>query len=520
MNPFATLLIVSLFAVTVQGANLVENFTSRQIIESSTLVFNQELQSLHPTLLVEGYDNGNQSQDFNVGDGRHGAFNLSTYSSFDQNGDVSGNLIQINTDEYPTLHVTSFLLEEGWTLEAVGSGPLVIQSLTDITINGLILCRGEDGQDAIGAQPGFGGLGRCGGGRGGNGGVVSADGERGISPSATITGGQGGNFTGGAAVGGGGGGSWNQTTSPGNGSNASINGGQAGLSVSDPDFTFTNGSAGGGGGSGTVTDAGGGGGAGGGTVLLSAVRNISVGPLGEIDANGGNGGNSNLQGGPGGGGAGGSIRVFAGSEIQLLNLGVLGAAHAEIGSGGTNALFVAPANGGPGRNWFAAVTYDLAGFYTPSEEIGFTPGDVTFSSQTQELITQSYDLRSTNWLFQSISPLNSDLVVQVAGSADNFESDDSGWVSDPQQIAGKRYLKLKIQMTNSLGNQPIFLEQLSFDYSPRNQTDFEFEAAGCGRVNISGPPKGSWPIPLLFLPMLLLLGLKLKARQDTAIIGS
>lgn len=514
-----TLFFVILFAVTAHGAVLVESFSDREIIESNTLVFNQALQSLHPTLLVEGYDDGTQRQSFQVGDGRHGVFNSSTYASFDQDGDLTGNLIQIDTDEYPILQVTSFLLEQGWTIETVGSGPLVIQSLTDITIHGLILCRGRDGQDGVGAQPGLGGLGRCGGGSGGNGGAVSSDGEDGASSSATITGGQGGNFTGFGAVGGGGGGSWNQFSAPGSGSNGSINGGQPGLSVSDPDFTFTEGSAGGGGGSGTATDAGGGGGAGGGAVLLSAVRNISVGSLGGIDANGGDGGSSNVQGGPGGGGAGGSIRVFAGGEIQLLNISGLGAGHAEIGAGGTNSLSVARANGGSGRNWFAAVTYDLVGFYTPTEEGIFAPGDVTFSDQTQEIVTQSYDLRSTKWFFQSLTPVNSDLVVQVAGSSDNFKSDDSGWLSDPQQVSGKRYVKLRIQMTNSLGNQPFFLEQLDFEYSPTTLSDFDFEAAGCGRVGHSGYPKGPMPILLFILPLILLLGLKLKARQDSSVIS-
>ena len=254
-------------------------------------------------------------------------------------------------------------------------------------------------------------------------------------------------------------------------------------------------------------------------MLLSAVRDISVGNLGEIDANGGNGGSSNVQGGPGGGGAGGSVRAFAGGEIQLLNTSVAGASHANIGSGGTNALAVASANGGSGRSWFAAVTYDLVGFYTPSEEGVFAPGDVTFTSQTQELITTSYDFRSTNWSFQSLTPINGDLVVEVAGSSDDFESDNTGWVTDPQQIAGKRYVKLKIQLTNSLGNQPFFLDQLVFAYSPSNLSDFEFEAVGCGRVENTEKPKGPLPFLILLLPIFVLLRLKLKARQDSTIKG-
>ena len=257
-----------------------------------------------------------------VGDGRHGTFEPSTYARFS----VGGTFEQHYTFQYgriSILQVTSFHLAPGWRIEPVGDSPLLFIVLSDIIIEGEIWCQGHDGGDAVNATRGLGGEGRCGGKRGGDGGTATGNGSNGEQASAFVLGGYGGQVAL-PAVGGGGPGSWNATSAPGNGPNFSAGNGQAGTNDSDPEFLQLIGGAGGGGGGGSGTNAGAGGGGGGGLVILHAVHDFILGTAptsmtGFIYASGGRGGVSNANGGAGGGGGGGGVKVFVGGSIEIYN---------------------------------------------------------------------------------------------------------------------------------------------------------------------------------------------------------
>jgi hypothetical protein len=491
-------------------------FSSQDQIDESTLVLNSHFGALHPTLQVIRFDDGTQIRDLSVGSGDLGAFIPQTYSQFDEDGDSGNQIIVVNTDRYPILRFTEFTLSPGWVLHAIGTQPLQIESLGPVLIQGQIDCRGQSGQPGVAGVGGAGGEGRCGGGPGGRGGNIASSASPGESPRNEISGGLGGVFAGGPAVGGGGGGSWNRTSLPGNGINASAGSGQAGVSLTDPDFSFVAGSAGGGGGSGSLTSAGGGGGAGGGAVIIRAVGDVTIDTGGLILVNGGAGGDGEANGGPGAGGGGGSVQIFTGGNLNILNPDGAGAVRAEPGVGGTNTSLDAGANGGSGRNWLTGVVYNGIGFYTPAEEGLFQPGEVTYSDQLQFLTTQSFDLLSTRWRFASIGtrPENTEYRVSASGSDTDDPGSFSAWTEDLSSLQSMRYLRLRISLQNTKGNQADFLEELTLNYDPQNQDRFDFISGGCGQIQIpSDRGRGGSGVWMLLLPFCLSLALSLKLES-------
>jgi hypothetical protein len=521
MKSLGLLLFCFLSSYSAQATEISETFFSRAAFDSGTAIWNQALGRLHSTLRVMNYKVGFTPLDFSVGDGSDGDFDVSTYANF---GTVSGSTLRLDTDAHPILNVTNFHLAAGWTLQPVGSNPLIIRSLSDVTIEGNISCQGDNGADSMGTIPGAGGAGRCGGQDGGNGGAPSEAGLSGGNAAVNVTGGQGGNFNGGAAVAGGGGGSWSGTSPSTNGANSSGAGGQAGASFSDPEFITLAGGAGGGGGSGTTTRAGGGGGAGGGAVVITAVRDFNLGAspsstTGFIYVNGGAGGDSLIPGGAhtldiggaGGGGGGGSVQVFVGGTINIYNTDGTGASQGLSGAGGQNINSDDGGNGSVGRSWFSSVNYNGIGFYTPAEEAPVTPGDVEFSSAPETIISRSIDVGSSAPTFTSMGvlPLSADFLVEVSGSSDNFVSDDSGWLTNPVLLNGKRYFKFRITITTSNVSTPDMVSALNIFFTPNVSNNFNFAGAGCGRTSAPTSPWG--PSPLLFV--LLFLWLKFQAQQ-------
>lgn len=515
---FYFLILALVFALPLRAAEVLETFATLDDFASGEAVWNQALGKVHPSLQVVNYKAGATPLDYSVGDGSHGSFDTSTYAQFSVNGDISGNKIRFDLSRYPILKVTSFQLAAGWVLEPVGDAPLIIYSLSDVRIEGEIWCHGSDGGNAVGATAGSGGSGRCGGKNGGNGGSVSGHGSNGTDSTGGVTGGIGGRFTGGLAVGGGGGGSWNRSTLAGDGPNAQpADGGQAGISVSDPEFlTITGGGAGGAGGSGTAAAAGAGGGAGGGTVIIHAVGNVSIGTsptsvTGFIYANGGKGGDSNVAGGPGGGGGGGSVQIFSGDTVHMYNQDGVGASQALQGDDGTNSAAAGGGFGGPGRSWVASVDYQNhgAGTYNPTEEFPVVPNNNTtaFTSTTQSVITKSIDLASTLATIDSVtvSPTSSDFQVQLRGSIDDFQSDDTGWTSDYALVANKRFVKMKFSITTSTPAAPTMLDQVSVQFTRGERKEFDLKSTGCGFISSPKPPSTGWFVFLLFLPLITLL---------------
>lgn len=505
-----------------EAAQVSEAFSSRAQMVSATAIWNQALGVVHPTLKVTGYTGGaTPDVAVNVGDGSHGAFVQSRYTSFSVNGDTTGNIIQLDTTVYPELKVTEFVLESGWTLVPVGGNPLVIRSLSDVKIRGEIWCHGQDGSASSGATGGAGGSGRCGGAAGGAGGNTGLSGIDGGDSTAPVTGGLGGTANGGGAgIGGGGGGAWNLTSLAGNGpgfTGVPGSGGERGTSSSDPEFdTLAAGAGGGGGGAGSA-GAGGGGGGGGGLVIIHAVRDFELGSstdpnVGYIFASGGNGADSAGNGGGGGGGGGGSVQIFAGGVIRMYNVNTGMAAGRALG--GQNPAPNVAASGGSGRNWYTSVSFSGGGFYDPAEEAPVIPGDFAeFSTAAQTVESGSYDLLNTLADVTSITttPASADFALQWKGSSDNFASDDTGWSSSTAVLAQKRYVKFRFTVTNSSATAPTFLDAVTVSYAPGTRELFDFKsAAGCGAVNGGGSP---WNLLWIFWPMLLMLAYRFRVRQ-------
>ncbi len=507
------------FASTARADQFVETFSSRAQFDSGTAIWNQALGALHPSLHVVNYEAGSPPPiDIDVGDGSDGDFDVATYASFSQNGDLSGNIIRLDTSVHPALNVTNFHLAAGWVLQPVGPNPLIIRSLSDIKIEGDIQCQGGDGGDAAGGTAGAGGQGRCGGANGGGGGVLFNGISGDDAVSGVVTGGGGGNW-GVPPAGGGGGGSWNTSSLPTNGPNSTGLGGQAGTSVADPAFsTIAGGAGGGGGGNEGGASPGGGGGAGGGAVLITAVRDFSLGTApssvtGFIYVNGGNGGGSSSTGGPGGGGGGGSVNVFAGRNIDIYNTSGSGASQANGGTGGTNSNALVGAVGGGGRSWYSSVFYNVSGTgsYTPAEQAPVVHGNnVEFNSAAQNVVSKPYDTQSSapSGISLSISPVSADF-VEAGGSSDNFVSDDTGWTTTFANLDGKRYLRFRVTITTSNVTTPTMVSSVTMTYTPSILSDFQFGGA-CGRVDAASP----WNLLPLAIVILYLLTLKFVTQKQ------
>lgn len=521
---------IFLFELTAHAATLTESFTTRADFASGSAIWNQALGKIHPTLQAMNYAATFTPLPVDVGDGSDGVFDNTTYAAF---GTVVGTTLTIDTDIRPVLQVTSFTLDPTWKIVTVGSNPLKIYSLSTVVIQGEIHCEGEDGGASVGVTPGSGGNGHCGGQNGGDGGPAGGGAAQpGDDASAAVTGGTAGTGT---LMGGGGGGSWSSASPPTNGPHASAPDGQAGAYVSEPDFSTLAGGAGGGGGSGDATTAGGGGGAGGGVVIIHAVGNVEIGQAptsttGFIYAGGGKGGDAAGTGGPGGGGGGGSIQIFSGSEIFLYNTDASGASQAPGGASGTNTAADTGAAGGLGRSWISTSTFFTSGtgHYSPIEEspgvTGFNSGDIEFNPATESIVTKAFDTNTQSFSIQSLdfTPASSDFLFEVAGSSDNFASDDTGFQTDPALVANKRYLKMRLSITTSNVVTPDMIDSATITYllsgGTQNliagQNSFNFKSAGCGRIDGGSAGNSLW---LLLTPlMLIILRFRIRSRGQHA----
>lgn len=532
-NPATALLLgLLLFSHLTFATTITETFLTLTQRASSTAVWNYEIGFLHPALQVTNYQAPSQpaaNQAMDVGDGSDGVFNNSTYPSF---GTVSGTTIIINAITHPSIKVSSFHLDSGITLTAI-NGPLVIYSLGDVYIDGIIECSGRNGNPAVAAFGGSGGLGRCGGANGGNGGNALASGSGGLPLAGSVSGGGGGTYLG-AAPGAGGGGAGAYAGNPGaNGFNsvpATNTGGTAGNGAAGANFEFTilNGSPGGGGGSGSNAEGGSGGGGGGGTVVIHAVGNVNISATGSIFAKGGNGGAANFGGG-GGGGGGGGVKILTPGNLYLatgIPIDVTGGngavpAVANAGAGGTGSF---------GRTWDNSKTF--SGLGSESHGSGLILlGQIEYVRAPLTGVSKSFDTGNANPTFVSSStnPTNADISMDMAASSDNFSIDDSGWVSATTlaSLSGRRYVKFRVNLTNSNATTPTRVDDVSINYTlplpsppsgpapsptaPAFKDNFEFRS-GCARVAHS---QGSASEDLVFITLLLmllpfLLGLQLR----------
>lgn len=488
-----------------------EDFTSLTYKDSSTLIWNFELGFLHPELQIYGYRNPFQAvasqTTFGVSDGSLGAFEPSTYSQF---GSVVANHITVDASQIPILKVSRFHLDTGYTLSSI-NGPLVIHSLSTVQINGVIKCFGNDGNDAVGATGGAGGTGRCGGFSGGAGGNATVSGTSGLPTTGNVTGGGGAIYTGAVPGAGGGGGAAYLGLDGDVGENstpAANAGGNPGSGTNNIDYGFINlnGSAGGGGGSGSGTEGGSGGGAGGGTVIIHAVSSVIIANGGAILTYGGNGGAAN-DGGGGGGGGGGNVKIFTPSHLEVAALATIDAS-AGLGSTPINVSAGSGGSGSFGRAWLVAGTSNYAGPVSGTTAL-VNEGTVGFVSGTVQTATsKSFDTGSPRVTYQSFAanPVSSDITLEVAGSNDDFVSDNSGWINAAaiSGIATKRYIKFRVNLNNPNALNPTFVNDVTLTYDVGQIDNFAFKSGGCGLIKNTPPNSSLWFISLLiFFPLIL-----------------
>ena len=522
------------------ASSVVETFDSASSIDPSgrTLILNTASGRLHPPLRIEGIErnlgDALENPSIEVGDGRHGDFILANYASFSQGGDVSGQIIRLSLADYEELHVKSFVLEAGWTLEPVGEKPLVIRSLSTIQVKGIIQCSGGSGDAGTGAMTtaANGGSGRCGGSRGGQGGgatigVPLSGSDPLLSLGSGVTGGlvsaAAGNHCLNAGAGvagrcGGGGGAFSE------GGTAGLPSATRGGNNDDKPFAFRTGGAGGGGGLATSgAGSGGGGGGGGGFVELVSVGGIEV--EGSVLARGGVGGSSDSLG-AGGGGGGGTIMMAAGGEIHFRAGSVVsaeGAAGGATGSAGTTG-----GRGWIGRTFIVALL--PAGPECLSQGVPEIPdrhvtsvgcvryrtGIFTAQSQVIDLLSSNPELRNIS--ITSSLPMGSALTTNIASSRDAFTAHDSGfqaWTGLPRTL--DRFVKFQLSLNNQDSVNGSTIDRIQMDFEPGMGSTFEFRS-GCASITSIGGLSESGPLlpaPSLFLfliPLCLILFLRTRQR--------
>ena len=501
---------------------LTENFSSAaQKDPVSTAVWNLATGVVHPTLKIANYGiaSSDSTVGFDVADGSHGAFELSTYANF---GTVVGSTITIDASVFPILKLTSFQLDSGYNLTSV-NGPLVIYSLSTVSIDGVILCSGVNGSAGSGAIGGAGGTSRCAGNSGGAGGNAGASGNQGVPAAGIVSSGLGAVFGAGATGSGGGGGGALSAANGGVGQpGAGGSAGGGGTSSVDDDFSVLTNSAGGGGGSGSNTEGGGGGGGSGGTVIIHAVGNVLVSGTGLILAHGGTGGLA-VSGGGGGGGGGGSIKIFSSGTITLVPAGF--PVDATEGAGGIPTVGAAGdgGSGSTGRTWLAVPNEgtDLlgAGVENPNTSLGFR-GSIQYETTAQTAVSKSYDTGSSLTFYNSVTfnPVSNDVALQISGSDDNFVVDDTGWLNSSQvaSLEKKRFVKFRLILTNSNSLVPSQISEVTVNYEPGTIEVFQFKS-GCGSIARGTPLPGNQALLIMLLllfPLLVAQKLKtVKAKQ-------
>lgn len=475
-----------------KAVTLTDDFSQNTFNLTGTAVVNLSTGKLHPNLQVYQWQStaGPSKFDTNidVGTGRHGSFRLATYQSFSVGGDVSGNIIRIDTDTNSDLNFTDFTLDAGWSIIPVGTQALVIRSQSDISIHGSILCNGASGQAAVvdPTQVRSGGSGACGGGNGGNGGVgggapvAATVGSNGVAVASSVSGGGGASVADGS--GGGGGGGFNtgaQAPTAATGATP----GTIGTSLLDGGFTKFGAGTGGGGGS-VLAGSGSGGGGGGGMIKLIAANNLTISATGLVKANGGAGGAGGANGGGGGGGSGGSIQVLSGNTLTIDGVvEALGGSGGASGSGNGG-------NGGKGRIWTTDTvgSFGGAGSIDPSASGLVDLGVIRYqtgSFQMQSASQATSGSFAKNFAVSAVeqNPSSGSLAIELAGSTSDFLSDDTGFqpAGSFSILEKSKQIKARLTLTNNDLVNPYELDSLSISYDRGSAPEFNYQG-GCGLI--------------------------------------
>lgn len=497
------LLIFSLTTVS-RGDTIIEDFSTLTHFSArgTTGVWNAALQKLQVAPVVDN-DLGsfNESHAIDFGRGTDGPFNAATMYSFDVNQGAVASTVTLSTSR--AYDFTTFTLPTNVTLKAVGGSPLILRVQGNVTLNGRINLRGSSGgppTDNGADQPSGGSGAGGGGGAGGRGGSAAANGAAGSLASGATAGGAGGggNGDGTAAGGAGGGGAYGADGNVGDSGTGS--GGTAGTHYGDtfPNETAAPGGSGGGGAGGSVGSfdypSGGGGGGGGGAIVLTAGGNILINSTGSILAYGGDGGvadDTDANCSSGGGGAGGTIALFSGKAITNN-----GTVNARGGVGGGGECHTQGGDGGEGRVRFCDSTTDPTQSGSPAVEFpsplnGASPYGQVFSTLSSVTIfSTAYDTQNTGPLYTSVDvvanqPSGSTVDVAVAGSSDNFASDNTGFVSltSLSALSAKRYIRFRVTLQAADESDPPSVSKITINYTPRLQSEFNIKQGSCAAIH-------------------------------------
>lgn len=460
----------SAFAYTISAGRLIEDFTTLDAWDSST---STGLWNIVTHAAQAGrVANSQSTRPISFGDGSDGTVVTSGGYTFD-------------TDTHPNGYNFVRLSITGGTITVRGRNPLVIRSLTTVTITPTLDLSGTNGSAGAAngstSAPSGGTAVTCyaDGGAGGsatpgNGGV----GKRGDNQT---------DVTGGAAVSGAA--NCSDPTSP-----NTVPPALSGLRTTfDTGSNFVCGAGGAGGGghrNGGSYSTGGGGGGGGGTIHVTAVGDLSV---GSILANGGSGGANANDGNTSGNGSGAN-----GGAIWLQTLGTLSTSATPSVSGGA-AGGAGLSSGLPGnirgdastRPAWAAVDYDTSGVAT---------------GQSYE-VQGVYDLGTVNAAFFTAptftQTLNGGTITpSYAGSTDG--STYTAFTTDLTSLSNRsiRYLKVKLSISTTGATGIPQVSQISI---PLTELDVRM-MGGCGTlVDRQATGKGQGPLELTLWATLILL---------------
>ncbi len=496
---------ITAHAGTIAGGTITENFKTidHADLSGSTGVWD----IVNFKARAGAVANAQSTRPFTFGDGSDGELNSANGYTFD-------------TDSHPNGYNFTRVNISGGTVTVQGSNPLIIRSLTTVTITPTISAQGGNGSNGSTAA----------------GGTITGP-SGGVAKASKVTGGVGGTAV--AGIGGTDGGhsiNHDASVDPGTaGTGSSVSGaagGTAGSSVNGPgpaitDFDlagFIAGSSGAGGGAHSAIppdanqSSGGSGGAGGGLLRIIAVGDIQI---GNSSAAGGNGGSGSTDAsscsGSGGGGNGGAVwfqtlgNLNANAPSVLKGTGGIGGGCVTAGPDGLDGLSRADAASVSG-----AMTADNSTTNSAA-------------NQSYTILSKAFDMNTLNASFDSnpqvtaTAPAGGSTSVSYAGSVDGKSFSD--FTSDITQLSNKsyRYLKFKVTInthTAAAVSPAVSQIQISFKDAGLEVLDLDlsFGTGFCGSLQSSDKPpsnKMNGAFNLFFWISLWLLGLKLlRSRSD------
>ena len=184
---------------------------------------------------------------------------------------------------------------------------------------------------------------------------------------------------------------------------------------------------------------------------------------------------------------------------------------AKSGFPGTPTAGGAGGNGWGGRTW---TVYPAIGGFTspnfasinPSSDLG-SEGATEYSVGIQTVLSNAYDTSSTLAEFTGASfmPLSANVTLEAAGSDDQFQADNTGWVQavNVAQLNKKRFIRFRLSINNSSGTAPVIVQNVKFNYVAGEKSDFQMKANGCGVIQAPQPPGPA--AGLIFLPLMFFL---------------